>query len=117
MNFIQILQKVESSVVNFFEFIGHEFITITESAWPKVKQDSIANLVALGQEITATTNQSNLSFEQKFIQVMGELELAAIKEAIIFGKDELAAAVAILSANGGLTGNGGNMPAGNSSGT
>ena len=83
MNFIQILQKIECSVVNFFEFIGHEFITITVTAWPKVKQDSIANLVNLGQEITATINQSSLSFEQKWMQVFTELGAAALKEGYI----------------------------------
>lgn len=117
MDFGQVLKNIENSVVNFFSFIGHEFILITQQAWPKVKQDSITNLVNLGQEITSTINSTDLSFEQKFMQVFSELGAAAIKEGYIFGQDELAAAVAILSANGGLTGNQGNMPAGNSSGT
>lgn len=117
MNFIQVIQNVESKVVNFFEFVGHEFITITENAWPKIKQDSIANLVSLGQAMTSTINQSSLSFEEKWLQVFSELGAAAIKEGYIVGNDELAAAVAILSSNGGITGNGGNMIAGNSSGT
>lgn len=117
MNFGQVLKNIENTVVNFFEFIGHEFITITQNAWPKVKQDTITNLVNLGQEITATINQSNISFEEKFVQVMGEVGAAGIKEGIIFGKDELAAAVALLSANGGIVGNQGVLPQGNSSGT
>lgn len=104
---------------NFFGGVAHIFFSFIAQAIPEEKQIILNDLQPLAAEIVADLNDQNLTWQEKRDQALAQLEASAIKLGwdIATSLMNLAIELAVQNLKTTTSGNGGNMPGGNTNGS